>query len=172
MYAKKLKDAGLTLTEPKVYAIGRIVFWSATIDVSKGLSVLSEKPNIKIAIANPDHAPYGQRSVEALKYYKLYSKVEKQLIIGDNISQAAQFCLTGNTDAGLLALSLVLSPAMNQQGTYFLISDQSHRPLEQAFVILTQAKGNTDAFSFVEFIGTKPARAIFEKYGFTIPKQE
>lgn len=170
MYPRKLKEAGLTITEPKLYAIGRIVLWSSTLDVSKGLPVLTEKQNIKIATANPEHAPYGQRSVEALKYYQLYNKVEKQLIFGENISQAAQFCLTGNADAGLLALSIVLSPAMSSQGKYFLIDSQSHKPLEQAYVILKQAQENPEAFAFTEFIATKSAREIFEKYGFTLPE--
>jgi len=170
IYPQKLKEAGLTLTEPKLYAIGRIVFWSAGLDVSKGLSVLAEKPNIKIATANPEHAPYGQRSVEALKYYKLYEKVKKQLIYGENISQAAQFCLSGNAEAGLIALSLVLSPSMSNQGKYFLIDEKSHRPLEQSYVILNQAKENRLAFSFAEFISSPAARLIFEKYGFTLPK--
>ncbi|MBV5348634.1 molybdate ABC transporter substrate-binding protein, partial [bacterium] len=134
MYPQKLKEAGLTLTEPKLYAIGRIVLWSASLNVSKGLSVLADKPNIKIATANPEHAPYGQRAVEALKFYGLYEKVEKQLIYGENISQAAQFCLSGNAEAGLIALSLVLSPSMSNQGKYFLIDEKSHRPLEQAYV--------------------------------------
>lgn len=170
MYPRKLKETGLALTEPKLYAIGRIVLWSATIDVSKGLSVLAKKPNIKIAIANPEHAPYGQRSLEALEYYKLFDKVAKQLIFGENVSQAAQFCLTGNADAGLIALSLALSPSMGSQGTYFLIENKSHNPLEQAYVILKQAKNNTEAYAFTDFIETSPARLIFEKYGFSLPK--
>lgn len=170
MYPQKLKEAGLTLTEPKLYVIGRIVLWSENLDVSKGLSVLADKPKLKIATANPDHAPYGQRSVESLKFYKLYEKVEKQLIFGENISQAAQFCLTGNADAGLIALSLVLSPSMSNQGKYFLIDEKSHRPLEQAYVILNQARHNKVAFSFAEFISSPAARNIFEKYGFTLPK--
>lgn len=170
VYPQKLKKAGLTLTDPKLYAIGRIVLWSASLDVSKGLSVLAEKPNIKIATANPEHAPYGQRSVEALKFYRLYEKVEKQLIYGENISQAAQFCLSGNAEAGLIALSLVLSPSMNNQGKYFLIDEKSHRPLEQAYVILNHAKGNKSAFSFAEFISSCTAKLLFEKYGFTLPK--
>lgn len=170
MYPQKLKEAGLTLSDPKRYAIGRIVLWSASLDVSKGLSVLAEKPNIKIATANPEHAPYGQRSVESLKYYKLYEKVQKQLIFGENISQAAQFCLSGNADAGLIALSLVLSPSMSNQGKYFLIDKKSHRPLEQAYVILNHAKGNKDVFAFAEYISSPAARLIFEKYGFTLPK--
>jgi len=140
------------------------------LDVSKGLLVLADKPNLKIATANPEHAPYGQRSVEALKFYRLYEKVEKQLICGENISQAAQFCLTGNADAGLIALSLVLSPSMSNQGKYFLIDEKSHRPLEQAYVILNRAKNNKVAFAFAEFVSSQPARLIFEKYGFTLPK--
>ncbi|MDP3914436.1 MAG: molybdate ABC transporter substrate-binding protein [Bacteroidota bacterium] len=170
MYPQKLKEAGLTLTYPKLYAIGRIVLWSASLDVSKGLSAIVDKPNIKIATANPEHAPYGQRSVEALKFYRLYGKVEKQLIYGENISQAAQFCLSGNAEAGLIALSLVLSPSMSNQGKYFLIDENSHRPLEQAYVILNHAKENKLAFAFAEFISSPPARLLFEKYGFTLPK--
>jgi molybdate transport system substrate-binding protein len=170
IYPQKLTEAGLTLTDPKLYAIGRIVLWSETLDVSKGLSVLVEKPNIKIAVANPEHAPYGQRSVEALKYYKLYEKVEKQLIYGENVSQAAQFCMTGNADAGLIALSLVQSPSMKNHGKYFLIDSKAHHPLEQAYIILNHAKGNKQAFSFAEFISSIESMSIFEKYGFTLPK--
>ena len=170
LYPKKLKEAGLTLSDPKLYAIGRIVLWSASLNVSKGLSVLADKPNIKIATANPEHAPYGQRSIEALKFYRVYEKVEKQLIFGENISQAAQFCLSGNAEAGLIALSLVLSPSMSNQGKYFLIDEKAHRPLEQAYVILNHAKGNKAAFAFSEFISKPAARLIFEKYGFTLPK--
>ncbi|MBN1927764.1 MAG: molybdate ABC transporter substrate-binding protein [Prolixibacteraceae bacterium] len=171
MYPEKLKDAGLTLTEPKLYAIGRIVIWSSQLDVSNGLNVLKE-PKIRIATANPDHAPYGQRSVEYLKYAGVYGQVEKQIIYGENISQAAQFCLTGNADVGLLALSIVLSPNMQSQGKYFLIPANAHKPLEQAYVVLKHAAGNNQAFAFVEYVAGTEARAIFEKYGFTLPKQE
>lgn len=169
MYPQKLKEAGLTITEPKLYAIGRIVLWSSTLDVSKGMVVL-KTPMIKIATANPEHAPYGQRSVEALKYYKLYDLVEKKLSFGENISQAAQFCLTGNAEAGLLALSLVLSPTMSDKGKYYLIPETAHRPLEQGFVLLKRAVGNKTAFDFCDYVSTPPAREIFEKYGFTLPK--
>jgi molybdate transport system substrate-binding protein len=172
LYPQKLKEAGLTHSEPILYAIGRIVLWSANLDVSKGLSVLIDKPNIKIATANPDHAPYGQRAIEALRFYKLFGKVEKQLIFGENISQAAQFCLTGNADAGLIALSLALSPAMSNQGTYFLIGENAHLPLEQAFVLLNHAKGNKQALSFAGFIESKSAKTIFGKYGFTLPNKQ
>lgn len=169
MYPQKLKEAGLTITEPKLYAIGRIVLWSSTLDVSKGMEVL-KTPKIKIATANPEHAPYGQRAVEALKYYKIYDQVEKKLSFGENISQAAQFCLTGNAEAGLLALSLVLSPSMSDNGKYYLIPETAHRPLEQAYVMLKRAERNKTALDFCNFIETKAVRTIFEKYGFTLPQ--
>jgi molybdate transport system substrate-binding protein len=169
MYPQKLHEAGLTLSEPKLYAIGRIVLWSSTLDVSKGMDVL-KTPGMKIAIANPEHAPYGERAVEALKYYKLYEQLEKQLVYGENISHAAQFCLTGNTDMGILALSLVLSPTMATKGGYYLIPETAHRPLEQGYTIMKRAEGNKTAFDFCEFIETKAAREIFEKYGFELPK--
>lgn len=168
MYPQKLKEAGLAISEIKLYAIGRIVLWSSTLDVSKGMDVL-KTPKIKIATANPEHAPYGQRAVEALKYYKLYDMVEKQLSFGENISQAAQFCLTGNAEAGLLALSLVLSPSMADKGKYYLIPAEVHRPLEQAYVVLKRAENNKTAYDFCDFVATRPAREIFEKYGFTLP---
>jgi molybdate transport system substrate-binding protein len=169
-YPKKLKDAGLTLSEPKLYGIGRIVLWSSGLDVSKGLPVLATGKNLKIAVANPEHAPYGQRAIESLKFYSVYESVKDELIYGENISQAAQFCLTGNADAGILALSLALSPAMKDKGKYILIDQKSHQPLEQAYVILNSAKGKKEPFAFAKFIETKVSKAIFEKYGFTLPK--
>jgi molybdate transport system substrate-binding protein len=170
LYPKKLQEAGLTLTNPKLYAIGRIVLWSQKIDVSQGLAVLKENAGYKIATANPSHAPYGRRAIEALKYYGLFGKLEKQMIYGENISQAAQFCLTGNADAGLLALSLVLSPAMINKGNYFLIDDKAHEALEQAFVVLKNTKDKEGAMLFVKYISSADARIIFERYGFVLPK--
>jgi molybdate transport system substrate-binding protein len=169
-YTKMLTNAGLTLSEPKLYAIGRIVLWSATIDVSRGFDVFSKKTNIKIAIANPIHAPYGQRAVESLKYYKLYEKVEKQLILGENVSQAAQFCISGNAEVGIIALSLALSPSMSNFGKYTIIDDKSHTPLEQAYVILKNTKEQKAVFAFSQFIASKNSRVIFEKYGFIVPQ--
>ncbi|MBK8806750.1 MAG: molybdate ABC transporter substrate-binding protein [Bacteroidales bacterium] len=169
LYPQKLKEAGLTATEPKLYAIGRIVLWSSTMDVSKGIAGLAATPKSKIAIANPDHAPYGKRAEESMKFYKIYDKVKPQLIYGENISQAAQFCLTGNADIGILALSIVLAPSMADKGKYVLIDEKSHQPLKQGFVVLKQAKDNKVAKAFAEYVSSKPARDILEKYGFALP---
>lgn len=170
LYPKKLYEAKLTLTSPTLYGIGRIVLWSKTYDISKGIPSLRTYPKARIAIAQPDHAPYGKRAVESMKYYGVYDNVKSQILYGENISQATQFCVTGNADIGILALSLVLSPTMTNKGNYVIIDEKSHAPLEQAFVVLQHAKGNTVAFAFADFVSSNEARSILEKYGFVIPK--
>ncbi len=165
-YPQKLHEDGLTVHEPVLYAIGRIALWSSSIDVSKGISVLTENPRARIAIANPSHAPYGQRAVETLKHYGIYDNIMPQLIYGENISQAAQFCLTGNAQFGILALSLVLAPNMKNRGNYCLIDADTHNPLLQGFVILNRAKENAIAHDFAKFVSSHHAINILEKYGF------
>ncbi len=169
-YPQKLYEAGLTVHQPVLYAIGRIVLWSSSLDVSKGLAVLTENPRARVAIANPSHAPYGKRALETLRHYGLSDKAQAQLIYGENISQAAQFCLTGNAQIGILALSLVLAPNMQNHGRYYLIDDASHNPLRQGFVILNRAKDNALAHAFASYISSPEAIAIFEKYGFELPE--
>jgi molybdate transport system substrate-binding protein len=168
-YPQKLHVAGLTVHEPVLYAIGRIVLWSSSIDVSKGVNLLTENPRAHIAIANPSHAPYGERAVETFNHYGIYEKIKPQLIYGENISQAAQFCLTGNAQIGILALSLVLAPNMQKQGSYYLIDDATHNPLRQGFVILNRAKDNALAHAFARYVSSPEAITIFEKYGFGLP---
>lgn len=172
MYPQKLKEQGLTATDPKLYAIGYIVIWSSQIDISKGMNSLLDPKVSKIAIANPEHAPYGKRAEESMKYYKIYDKVKPKLIFGENISQAAQFVQTGNAEIGILALSLACSPAMKDKGKYILIDSKSHSPLEQAYVILKDAKNNKEAFSFAEFVASPAARTIFKAYGFKLPNEK
>lgn len=172
MYPQKLKEKGLTISKPKLYAIGRIVIWSQTIDVSKGMNSFLEPKINKIALANPEHAPYGKRGEEAMKYYGIYDKIKSKLVLGENVSQTAQFIVTGNAEIGVLALSLVLSPAMKNQGKYFLIDSKSHNPLEQAYVILKHAQNNKEAVKFTKFIASPQARAIFKQYGFVLPKEQ
>lgn len=169
MYPQKLQEQGLTATDPKLYAIGYIVVWSSTIDVSKGINSLLNPNVFKIAIANPEHAPYGKRAEESMKYYKIYDKVKDKLIFGENISQAAQFVMTGNAEIGILALSIASSPALKDKGKYTIIDDKSHSPLEQAYVILKKAKDNKEVYSFAEFVASPDARAIFKSYGFKLP---
>src|SRR5690242_3444076 len=113
-YPAKLQGAGLI--EPGSlyrYATGQIALWApnaSAIDVSKGLSVLVDNNVQKIAIANPSHAPYGRAAEAALKNADLWDSISSKLVMGENIAQTAQFVQSGNTDVGILALSLVLAP--------------------------------------------------------------
>lgn len=168
-YPRKLYLAGLTATEPKLYAIGRIVLWSNQIDASTlSIQDLKKAEFKKIAIANPEHAPYGKRAKEALQKSGIWTQIEERLVLGENISQAAQFVQSANAPIGILALSLVKSPAFANK-KFALIPSDLHQPLEQALVITKRAKNNPLAFQFVEYLFTPKARGIFGLYGFTLP---
>lgn len=168
-YPNKLHETGQTWGEVKVYAIGQLVLWSSAIELNSGVEVLNQYPKARIAMANPDLAPYGQKTVETLRYYGVYDKIKPQLIVGENISQTAQFCLTGNAQFGFIALSLAISPTMKNAGSYYLVDNAAHSPLEQAYVIFKRAKDNARAHAFASYISSPEAIAIFEKYGFLLP---
>ena len=122
------------------------------IDVTKGFEVLREPTIKKIAIANPKHAPYGRAAVAAMEYYKVYDQVKDRLILGENISQAAQFIESGACDIGIIALSLAIAPAMKSKGTYWEVPAEAHPSLDQGAVILKQSKNQEAARQFLEFI--------------------
>ena len=168
-YPKKLLQSGRAISEPQLYGIGRIVVCSKSIQVSnEGIKALLNPAVYKIAIANPAHAPYGKRAVECLQHFKIYEKVKDKLVLGDNISQTAQFITTGAADIGIIALSLALSPAMQREGImFYLIPENAHAKLEQSFVILKNARDNKTAKSFAEFMKTKEAIAVLKYFGFS-----
>jgi molybdate transport system substrate-binding protein len=170
-YPKKLDSLKLAGTRPKLYAVGHLVMWSAKPDVSKGIEVLTASEVKKIAIANPRVAPYGKRAMECLKYYRVESLVKDKLVEGENVSQAAQFVLTGNAEVGLIALSLALSPEMKAKGKYYSIDEKSYSKLEQAYVILRNSETNRTVLQFVHFIETEKSRKLFGKYGFKLPDE-
>ena len=163
-----LRKKGIAVSEVYAYGVGRIVIWSAVIDPNKGkIKSLQDKMVNKIAIANPQHAPYGRRAEEALKYYNVYEKVKSKLVYGENISQAAQFVTVGAADAGIIALSLALSPAMKKlNGHYYVIPEDAHKPLEQGFVILKKAEQNPVAIAFRDFVMSTEAAKILDYFGF------
>ena len=168
-YPKRLKEQGLTISEVKTYGIGRIVIWSKKINpnVEKMNSLLNPNLN-KIAIANPDHAPYGEKAKESMQYFKIYDKVKSKFVYGENISQTAQFVELGAADIGIVALSLALSPTMKKAGcNYYVIPEKSHKPLEQGYVILKHAKNNKNALKFYDFVASPTATAILTHFGFT-----
>lgn len=168
-YPLKLKEKGMSLSNIQTYGIGRIVVWSRSINPTvSGINSLLDKSVVKIAIANPAHAPYGRRAEEALKFYKIHDQVKGKLVYGENISQTAQFITTGAADVGIIALSLALSPMMQKtNGYYYLIPENTHKPLEQGFVILKHGEKNPLARAFQDFIQTREATAILNYFGFT-----
>lgn len=139
-YPRKLEEAGLTVPGSLYrYAVGRIVLWAgheSRLDMAKGMGVLREQGIKKIAIANPKHAPYGRAAVSAMEHFSIYQQVRDRLVLGENISQAAQFVESGACDVGIIALSLALAPTMKAKGTYWEVPADAHPALDQGGVIL------------------------------------
>jgi molybdate transport system substrate-binding protein len=172
-YPKKLEEAGLVVPGSLYpYAVGRIVLWTGNgsqLDLSKGLEILREPTIKKIAIANPKHAPYGRAAVAAMEYFKVYDQVKEKLILGENISQAAQFIESGACDIGIIALSLAVAPAMKSKGTYWEVPAEAHPALDQGAVILKSSKQQESAKQFLAFIKGAQGQEIMKRYGFTLP---
>lgn len=153
------------------YATGGIVLWTTkpSVDVRKGLAVIEGNEVARVAIANPDHAPYGRAAREALERQGLWIAAKSKLVLGENIAQAAQFVQTGNADAGIVARSLVMAPTLAKVGTWQEISRELHRPLEQGAVITRRGTRHPLARAYVEFLRSDEAREILDRYGFTCP---
>jgi molybdate transport system substrate-binding protein len=175
-YPKKLEEAGLT--EPGtlyMYAVGRIVVWvpkGSPIDVaSLGIKALQHPSVKKIAIANPKHAPYGRAAVAAMEHLRVYDAVKDRLVLGENISQTAQFVLTGGADIGIIALSLAVAPAMKETGTYWEIPLEAYPRLEQGALVLKAAKDPKTARAFLDYIKGPEGAGVFKRYGFFLPEK-
>jgi molybdate transport system substrate-binding protein len=171
-YPKKLEDAGLT--EPGTlyeYATGKIVLWvpnQSKLDLSRGLKVLLDPSIKKIAIANPQHAPYGRAAVAALQHEGLYDKLSDKFVLGENISQTATFVDSGSADIGIVALSLAIAPAMKEKGRYVEIPGDEYPAIEQAAVILKSSKQKPIAHQFLDYLRTQPILELLKSYGFTV----
>jgi molybdate transport system substrate-binding protein len=169
-YPRALETQGLTSGPAKSYAVGRIVLWSLRPEL--GRLSLQELPTAairKFAIANPEHAPYGKRAQEALEHAGVWMAMAPKLVRGENIAQTAQFIDSGAADAGIVALSLVLAPDLEGKGTWTLIPDSWHEPLEQGYVITKRAEANPLATAFAAWIETDATREVLRRYGFTLP---
>jgi molybdate transport system substrate-binding protein len=175
-YPRKLEAKGLASPgSTYLYGIGKVILWvrnDSKLDVSKGLDVLRDPSVKKIAIANPLHAPYGRAAEEALRKAGVYDAIKDRLVLGENISQTAEFAETGNADAGILALSLVLSPALKDKGRYFQIADNLYTPIQQGAVVVGASKNQQSAQAFLDYIKTPAEAAILERYGFVLPGKE
>ena len=173
-YPKKLEEAGLA--EPGtlyMYAVGRIVVWvpkGSPIDVGAlGMKALQHPSVKKIAIANPKHAPYGRAAVAAMEHFKVYEAVKDKLVLGENISQTAQFVQTGGADIGIIALSLAVAPAVKETGLFWEVPPEAYPRLEQGAVIMRTAKDPKTARAFLDYVRGPEGRGVFARYGFLIP---
>jgi molybdate transport system substrate-binding protein len=175
-YPTKLIEAGLANKNSLfVYGTGKIVVWvpnDSKFDFSRrGLAALAEPGVGKVAIANPQHAPYGRAAEAALKKQQVWNALQPRLILGENIAQTAQFAQSGSVDAGIIALSLALSPAMKDKGRYWIIPPEDYPKIEQAGVIMNYAAHPASAEALREFVTGPQGREILERYGFIAPKK-
>lgn len=152
-----------------LYGRGRIVLWSRkdATDPARALSDLTDARFKKIAIANPEHAPYGKAAKEALESAGLWETVQPKLVFGENVSQTLQFGQTGNAEAAIVALSLAL--ADEKGGQHALIDESGHEPLDQALVVCKSGLDEAAGRKFTAYVTTPPAREIMNRFGFVLP---
>jgi molybdate transport system substrate-binding protein len=168
----KLKDKGLTSGTMSTYAFGKLAIYSISLNVDKlGLNALNDGSVKKVAIANPETAPYGERAIELLKSKKLYDGLKSKIVLGENISQTAQFAFTGNAEIGFIALSLALAPDMAGKGDFYVVPQSLYKPIEQACILIKTTVLNTEAAKFKKFVLSPATKAIWEKWGYSVPSK-
>ncbi len=154
----------------RIYGRGRLVMWTRE---ESPLSVRTLEDLVgsdvsRISIANPDHAPYGKAAREALESAGLWDQLQSKIVPGENVRQAFQFADTGNVDVGLVALSLVVKAG----GTYALVPQELHKPIDQALAIIASSTHQSEAEQFVAFLTGDVGREILQEYGFVLPEEE
>jgi molybdate transport system substrate-binding protein len=172
-YPRRLEATGLA--EPGSlyeYASGHLVLWTridSGVDVRPGLAVLKTPAVKRIAVANPQTAPYGRAAVAALRHEGLYEQVQSKLVLGENISQTAQFAESGNAQVGLIALSLASSPALKAVGTYADIPTSFYPPIQQAAIVVASSKQKAVARQFLEYLKRPSTMTTLQSFGFAVP---
>lgn len=173
-YADALVRERRTLDAGVIYAIGRLALFVANdspiapdAELRGVAAALAAGRVSRFAIANPAHAPYGRAAQQVLTHAGLWTSIEPHLVLGENVSQAAQFAASGAAQGGIIAYSLVRAPGIAQRGRYALLPASGHDPLVQKMVLLQRA--DATARAFYAFLQQPAARAIFERYGFDLP---
>jgi molybdate transport system substrate-binding protein len=174
-FVEELARAGLTRDRGTLYGVGRIVLFApsgSALMPKEGLDglarLLASGRVTRFAIANPEHAPYGRAAEQALRKRGLWNDLQPRLVLGENVSQASQFAISGNAAGGIIAYSLALSPNLANRGTFVLIPDGDHAALRQRMVLLKRAGPIVEGF--YRYLQEPPARTILERYGFTLPQ--
>jgi molybdate transport system substrate-binding protein len=169
-YVDDVVKAGACDPDTKArYARGRIVIWtkkSSGVAAAAALTDLTDARFVKIAIANPDHAPYGRAAKQALEAAGVWEAVKPKIVYGENVQQTLQFAQTGNTEAAISALSLA---TVAEDGAYQLIDESLHKPIDQALVVCHRGTSAEVARDFTAFVNSRDGRAIMTRYGFLLP---
>ncbi len=175
-YAHRLVEQQLAAADSEfVYGIGQIVVWvpnSSPLDLDKiGIGAVAEATVRKVAIANPEHAPYGRAAEAAFRALGVYDAVRDRLVLGENVAQAAQFVESGAADVGVIALSLAMAPTMRDKGRYWRVPLDAYPRLEQAGIVLTAAGDPDAARRFRSFVISPRGRELLARYGFIQPEK-
>ncbi len=176
-YPQQLITEGLAFKDTLYrYAVGRLVLWvpsSSTLDLPKlGMQALLDPSVKKISIANPATAPYGRAAEAALRHFGIYDEVSSRLVVGENVSQSAQFVESGNAQAGLIALSHALAPAMKGKGSYWTVPLDAYPTLNQAAVVISKSNKQDAARKFLDFVRSPEATSVLNSYGFSLPSEK
>jgi molybdate transport system substrate-binding protein len=174
-YPHRLESQGLAvLGSLTTYASGNLVLWAPK-TLAADLRVLGMKaltaPEVRtIAIANPEHAPYGKAAVGALRRANLYDALKSKLVLGEDVAQAAQFVVSGNAQVGIIPLSLAMAPELARGGQRWELPQEMCPPIAQAAVVLRKSKHEKLAQDFVNYLKTGEAAAVFRHYGYGAPR--
>jgi molybdate transport system substrate-binding protein len=175
-YPRRLIEQGLVAKDAEFqYAIGRIVVWvpnASKLELEKlGIQALIDPSVKKIAVANPEHAPYGRAAEAAMKKLGVHDQAKSRLVLGENIAQTAQFVQTGSADVGIVALSLAVAPAMKEKGRYWEVPVDAYPRMDQSGVILSWAQDAEAARQLRDFLLGAEGRSILAHCGFLLPKE-
>lgn len=168
-YPERLRAQLPGVSEPQIYAMGRLVLWSSRFDASAlTLQDLTGSDIRRIAIAQPAVAPYGERARQALVAAGVWEVVQPKLVFGESIAQAAQMTASGAADVGLFAMSLAVQPALGEH-SYLVIDDSLYDPLGHGMVSTPHGRSHPQADAFLAFMLTEEARDILSREGFLVP---
>lgn len=167
-YIEDLDKLGLIVSNTKsLYGRGRITIWTRKDSKlnPKEIKDLTKPEYKRVAIANPDHAPYGIAAREAMQSAGIWDAIKPKLVLGENIRQTKQYVETGNVDVGIIALSL----SVNKPGKWQLIPENLHKPIDQMLAVVKKSRHQKQAQKFAQFINGSKGRPLMKKYGFVLP---
>jgi molybdate transport system substrate-binding protein len=172
-FPAKVVEKGLADGKAFTYAYGKLVVWvpkGSKLDLEgKGLAALADASVQKLAIANPEAAPYGRAAKAALEKADLYEKLQGRIVMGQSVSQTAQFVQSGNAQAGFLPLSLAKTPPLSDEGRAWPVPASSYERIEQAGVVVKGAKQAALARELAAFLTGDGAKDVLERYGYDLP---